>query len=183
MLTPGAHGRALKWADGDGTDGVLSKLALDVCSGLDHLQGRNISHRDLKPGNILVTGKHDDMPSAWGGCLSDFGEAIKISNPRSLNQVGTTLYMAPELFKSENTSVGADVYALGMTLLDMTACFEGSELAAQWPESFTVSLLIEGARPRLTLSLEQGQRFGVARLHYRRCWAEDPEETNGCDRR
>ena len=99
VLMPGAHGKALKWVDGDGSDGVLSKLALDVCSGLDYLHGRSICHRDVKPGNILVTGKHDDVPSAWGACLSDFGEAMKISNPRSLNQVGTTLYMAPELFK------------------------------------------------------------------------------------
>ena len=82
VLMPGARGKALKWVDGDGTDGVLSKLALDVCSGLDHLHGRNICHRDVKPGNILVTGKHDDVPSAWGACLSDFGEAMKISNPR-----------------------------------------------------------------------------------------------------
>ena len=174
VLTPGAHGKILKWVDGDGTDGVLSKLALDVCSGLDYLHGRNICHRDVKPGNILVTGKHDDVPSAWGGCLSDFGEAMELSNPRRLNQAGTALYMAPELFKSENMSVGADAYALGMTLLDMAACVEGSDLAAQWPESFSVSILIEGRRPRLTPTLEQGQRLEWLGRIIVDCWADDP---------
>ena len=99
-----------------------------------------------------------------------------MSNPCSLNQVGTTLYMAPELFKSESMSAGADAYALGMTLLDIAACLEGSELAAQWPEAFTVSLLIEGMRPRLTRSLEQGQRLEWLGRTIVDCWAEDPRK-------
>ena len=61
-----------------------------------------------------------------------------------------------------------------MTLLDMAACLEGSDLAAQWPESFSVSLLIEGGRPRLTPALEQGQRLEWLGRIIVDCWAEDP---------
>ena len=56
VLTPGAHGRALKWADGDGSDGVLSKLALDYA--LAGIICMVVICHATKPGNILVTGKH-----------------------------------------------------------------------------------------------------------------------------
>ena len=61
-----------------------------------------------------------------------------------------------------------------MTLLDMAACLEGTELAAQWPQSLSVSLLIEGGRPRLTSALEQGQRLEWLGRIIVDCWADDP---------
>lgn len=75
----------------------------------------HLVHRDVKPGNVLV--------SMEGGVkLLDFGVAfgeIERESRTQVPQVGTLRYMAPEQFLGGSVGHAADMYALGMLLLEL----------------------------------------------------------------
>jgi serine/threonine protein kinase len=89
---------------------VIRQAAL----GLAHAHERGLIHRDVKPGNILVT--PDGMAK-----LSDLGLAGFLheaeSDPRAGKVVGTADYLAPEQIRSPMDVTGvSDIYSLGCTL-------------------------------------------------------------------
>src|SRR5262245_64106452 len=76
-------------------------------------------HRDLKPGNILIT--PDGRP-----VITDFGLALRLhSKDRRLTEpgkaAGTPLYMAPEQFQQDVGPLGpsCDIYSLGVILYEL----------------------------------------------------------------
>jgi serine/threonine-protein kinase len=83
-----------------------------------HLRG--VVHRDLKPGNILLTA--DGTPK-----VSDFGLARRLESGGDLTltgiPVGTPSYMAPEQSQGQRDAIGpaTDVFALGAILYEMLA--------------------------------------------------------------
>jgi serine/threonine-protein kinase len=115
-------------------DGPLSplraaRIGIDVCAGLSAVHAAGVVHRDLKPTNILVeeTGR---------AVITDFGVARNTLDPNSLGLgmiVGTPHYMAPEQAEGRAVDSRADVYALGVTLLEM---FAGRVPAAERSGSF-----------------------------------------------
>ncbi|OBH93902.1 serine/threonine-protein kinase [Mycobacterium scrofulaceum] len=85
-----------------------------IASALDAAHAAGVTHRDVKPQNILITG--DDF-----AYLVDFGIA-SASSDEKLTQLGTAVgtlkYMAPERFSSEEVTPRADVYALACVLYE-----------------------------------------------------------------
>jgi hypothetical protein len=102
-----------------------------VAAGLDYAHRRGILHRDLKPANILIDPER-------GPLLSDFGLAKLVDEnslglSRSREVVGTTHYIAPEVWDGQPATPQTDIYALGCILYEMLT---GDKLfAGQTPSS------------------------------------------------
>jgi hypothetical protein len=100
----------------------LKNVFKQIVTALAFLQNKNISHRDVKPQNILIF--KDNLFK-----ICDFGEAKQISMLETNKQLstlrGTELYMSPLLFNALRTnqndikhnSFKSDVYSLGLCLL------------------------------------------------------------------
>ncbi len=101
------QGRAL-------TQQQAASIILQAARGLDYAHKRGLVHRDIKPGNILVT-------SQGIAKVSDLGLAGFIyeaeNDPRAGKIVGTADYLAPEQIRSPGeVSHLIDIYSLGCTL-------------------------------------------------------------------
>jgi serine/threonine protein kinase len=92
------------------SEAELRGLLEHVLAALDHLHDRGIYHRDIKPGNILIT--NDGVP-----VLIDFGSARQRLSERSMTVVESPGYTPFEQLQSRgNVGPWSDLYALGGTL-------------------------------------------------------------------
>ncbi len=98
-------------------------LGAQVAEALAEAHERGVLHRDLKPGNIMVTPKGRVKVLDFG--LAKLAQAPGESTPTmAVTMVGTTTgtlaYMAPEQLLGEAVDARADLYALGVVLYEMT---------------------------------------------------------------
>jgi eukaryotic-like serine/threonine-protein kinase len=94
-------------------------VLLALLDALAHAHARGVVHRDIKPGNILLSGVSDTRP---GLKLADFGLAHAVDRFDEVSQItGTPRYMAPEQFASKWRNFGpwTDLYALGMVAWEL----------------------------------------------------------------
>jgi serine/threonine protein kinase/Tol biopolymer transport system component len=119
------------------------QYAIQIADALDKAHRRGMTHRDLKPGNIMITKS--------GAKLLDFGLAklkqavspveVQASEvPTAINTitaqgsiVGTLQYMAPEQLEGKETDARTDIFALGTVIYEMatgTKAFDGKSPAS-----------------------------------------------------
>ena len=91
------------------TEAEVIRLGKDICRALTICESRNIIHRDIKPGNILL--------SRFGAYnLADFGTARTLDHTTQATLAGTMSFMAPEMFKLEKYGATVDIYSLGLVM-------------------------------------------------------------------
>jgi serine/threonine protein kinase len=93
-------------------------IIAQVASALDTAHERDLVHRDVKPGNVLIESR-DGAPHAY---LTDFGLSKLTTSTSGLTRtgrwVGTIDYAAPEQVQAGETDASTDVYALGCVLYE-----------------------------------------------------------------
>jgi serine/threonine-protein kinase len=150
-------------------DGPLDPdLAIDLIAGagaaLDHAwRKQGITHRDVKPANILV-GIEDaaDCPVIESVKLADFGIAKAAGEATSLTStgitVGTMQYISPEAIQGEEVDNRSDIYSLGCTafhLLTGQPPFVGSSIASTMSAHLTKPVpLISEVAPYLPEAMD-----------------------------
>jgi serine/threonine-protein kinase len=120
------------------------QLVLPLMGALAFAHDRNVVHRDLKPGNIVLVEERGERRCK----LLDFGislaAGVRISSDLGL---GTPAYMAPEQVRGEPTTPATDVWALGVVLF---RCLTGR---LPFEASNSASMLLQvlhGRAPRLS---------------------------------
>ena len=91
-----------------------ARIIMQAALGLEYAHSKGLIHRDVKPGNILVTPEGDAKVSDVG--LAGFNRDL-LSDPRAGKIVGTTDYISPEQIRTPlEIGPAADIYSLGCTL-------------------------------------------------------------------
>ena len=154
------------------------RTAAELASALDRAHRHGIVHRDVKPGNVILT--------KTGAKLLDFGLA-KLRAPVASNEttlatqradvtahgtiLGTIQYMAPEQLEGDEADARSDIFALGAVLFEMVTgrkAFEGKGQAS------VIAAILSSTPP----GLRKLQPLAPASLEriVQSCLAKDPDE-------
>ena len=130
-------------------------LFLQACEGVLHAHQKGLIHRDLKPGNILVSRAQDQQATVK---IIDFGVAKSLSgvltahaaHTRLGSFVGTPAYSSPEQVAGPlvNVDTRTDIYSLGVVLYQLLAGvtpYSEEELNRKTP--IELARLLSGGRP------------------------------------
>eukprot|EP00041_Stephanoeca_diplocostata_P019145 m.407344 g.407344 ORF g.407344 m.407344 type:complete len:439 (+) comp21224_c0_seq2:360-1676(+) len=108
-----------EYMDGCALDGlgriaedILGRIAVAVLRALLYLECSRIMHRDIKPSNILFNSKGEIK-------ICDFGVSTQLQKSMTATYVGTNAYMAPERIQGKRYSENAEVWSLGLTLVEL----------------------------------------------------------------
>ncbi len=161
------------------------KYGIEICDGLDRAHRCGVVHRDLKPGNIMLTksgAKLMDFGLAKAAVVSTAGSSssltVTLSTPVATHPltaqgavVGTFQYMAPEQVEGKEADARSDIFALGAVLYEMATgkrAFEGKTAAS------TMAAVLE-REPAPMSSVQPMTPPAFERL-VKICLAKDPDE-------
>ena len=117
------EGTAITVASDERRLGIDARLALfeEVCHAVAFAHANLVVHRDLKPGNILVTGEGEVRLLDFGiaKLLADADAAVEVDAPRTRGVLATPEYASPEQLAGDAVTTATDIYALGVLLHEL----------------------------------------------------------------
>ena len=151
-------------------------LMRGVASGMAYFHGRGFVHRDIKPGNVLLSENNIVK-------LCDFGLARTSNQDSTLMTAGTgtPAYMAVELITGDEAQVrcsnAVDVFSMGVLMWTLWT-HEVPYARLSLTPFMLMKRITEGMRPEMP----DGSRENIPPIPtevaelVQRCWAQDPEE-------
>lgn len=109
------HTLAQLCVDGPLPTGRVAALGAQVAAALAYVHGAGVLHRDVKPGNVIVTAE-DRTKLADFGIARLIGDAVR--HTQTGHAIGTAAYLAPEQVRGDEMTTAVDVYSLGLVLLE-----------------------------------------------------------------
>jgi serine/threonine-protein kinase len=136
----------------------ILEIATHMAEALAFAHTRGLTHRDLKPGNVLL----DNLGNAY---LSDFGLVRTVYNDSLLDvrrhqTEGTPAYMPPEIARGEAGDTRADIYSLGALMYEMLT----GEPPYEGPSPQQILEQVKNTVPRSILSRNPDAHLGLAKI-------------------
>ncbi|MGY1630620.1 Stk1 family PASTA domain-containing Ser/Thr kinase [Geodermatophilus sp. SYSU D01186] len=104
------------------SEGVLSperamSLSADICGALDFSHRNGIVHRDVKPGNVMITPQGSVKVMDFGIARAVSDSAATMTSTAAV--IGTAQYLSPEQARGEGVDARSDVYSVGCLLYEL----------------------------------------------------------------
>ena len=159
------------------------QYGIQLAAALSAAHRQGVTHRDIKPGNIMLVKSGTKLldfglaklsrPAASGPSTLSSAAPLAVNDSRTAEGtiLGTIQYMAPEQLEGEDAGARTDIFAFGAVLYEMATgrkAFEGKSHAS------LIAAIMTFAPPRMT-TLQPLVPDALDHL-VRRCLAKDPEE-------
>ncbi|CDS05347.1 hypothetical protein LRAMOSA07876 [Lichtheimia ramosa] len=122
-------------------EAIIARIARDVLRAMTRIHRLHRIHRDIRSDNILLNVRGEVK-------LSDFSHCAQLSKaqPKRSSIVGTPYWMAPEVIKGQAYDAKADIWSLGVLMLEM---MQGDPPYVEYPPLRAVFLIASTGLPPL----------------------------------
>ena len=114
LCEPGSIADVMRMTKTTLTESQIRVVCASVLLALVYFHGRKYIHRDIKAGNILLT-------RTGIAKIADFGVSAQLTTIHSMRDtaIGAPFWMAPEVIKEEQYNGKADIWSLGISVIEM----------------------------------------------------------------
>lgn len=145
-----AQGEIFDWRE-------VARIGVQACHALEAAHGAGVIHRDIKPGNLLLT--HTGTLKLLDFGVAKVARGVEVENVgEALSIIGTPEYMAPEQGHGGNADDRSDLYALGAVLYELVT----GRLPFDAPN--TVALLDAKARTKPEAPSLRASQRGIPKM-------------------